>query len=246
MRIHFLGTGSAYPGAVRDNTSFCLSYKNTNILIDASGNPCKKLKQFNIGLGELDAVILTHFHIDHIYGLPSLLWGMWLEHRKEPLKILIDYRNEERLKRWLHTMEIESWGIEFPILLETFDGDHVEKVFQKEDLSISCFPALHSVPTVGLEIRVDDKIVVYSADTEINRHIQRYEKLDMLIHEATFAKGSNSNHTSLEEVTEAFNLDVIDEVVLVHLSDGEPYEEVIAKLGKEKVKLAVDMMTIQL
>jgi ribonuclease Z len=246
MKIHFLGTGSAYPGESRDNTSFCLSYEDTAVLIDVSGNPCRKLKKFGIGLGQLDVVVLTHFHIDHIYGLPSLLWGMWLEHRKKPLKILVDYRNEHKLKQWLHTMDIESWGIEFPVHLGTFNGDHSEQIFEEEVLKISCFPALHSVPTVGLEIIAGERLVVYSADTEVNRHIQSYEKLDMLIHEATFAKGNNPNHTSLEEIAETYHLATIGKVILVHLSEDEPYEEVLTKLEENHVKLAEDGLTIQL
>ncbi|MFK4996787.1 MBL fold metallo-hydrolase [Bacillus sp. N9] len=73
---------SAYPGKVRENTSLCVSTSKEHVLIDVSGNPSTRLKQKNIDLSDVSAIIFTHFHIDHVYGLPSLLWGMWLEHRK--------------------------------------------------------------------------------------------------------------------------------------------------------------------
>ena len=243
MEIHFLGTGSAYPGSQRDNTSICFSNDGYHVLVDVSGNPCRKLKQSGVGLGELDTVVFTHFHIDHIYGLPSLLWGMWLEDRRKPLRILCDYRNEKKLHEWLATMEADKWPIAFPIEVETFDGDGEEELLAGGGMKISCFKALHSVPTVGLEIQCADKVVVYSSDTEINERIRRYDHIDILIHEATSARKEAGNHSSLVEVTEKYDMDRISEIVIVHLSDNEPYEEEVTKLGISKVVIGEDMMT---
>jgi ribonuclease Z len=241
--IHFLGTGSAYPGSQRDNTSICFSNESYHVLVDVSGNPCRNLKQFQVDLGELDAVVFTHFHIDHIYGLPSLLWGMWLEDRRKPLPILCDYRNEKKLHEWLATMEADKWPIAFPIEVETFDGDGEEELLTGGGMVISCFKALHSVPTVGLEIRCAGKVVVYSSDTEINERIGRYEHIDLLIHEATSARKVAGNHSSLVEVVEKYDTEKIDEFVLVHLSDNEPYDAEVAKLGTSKVVIGEDLMT---
>lgn len=246
MNIHFLGTGSAYPGAEKDNTSLCLSHGEQHILIDVSGNPCKKLKQLSIELYQVKAIIFTHFHIDHIYGLPSLLWGMWLEGRKEPLTIYVDYRNEEKLQQWLHTMDIERWGIEFQIHVETFDGDKLETIYKIEGMNIACFPAIHSVPTIGLEIMYFDKKIIFSGDSEINQHILSYDSIELLIHEATFASTRADFHTCLEEIREAYDLRKIKEVVAVHLSDSEPYEQVANTFPKRKLLVAEDMMTITL
>ncbi|MEG9298248.1 ribonuclease Z [Mangrovibacillus sp. Mu-81] len=243
MDIHFLGTGSAYPGSERDNTSICFCKDGYRVLVDVSGNPCRKLKQLQVDLCELDAVIFTHFHIDHIYGLPSLLWGMWLEDRKKPLSIFCDYRNEKKLQEWLATMEADKWPIAFAIEIETFDGDREEELLNGGGMTFSCFKALHSVPTAGLEVRCAGRIVVYSGDTEINERIGRYDHIDMLIHEATSASKIAGNHSSLIEVAEKYDMDKIDEIVLVHLSDNEPYEEEAEKIGISKVIIGEDLMT---
>ncbi|NQD68572.1 ribonuclease Z [Bacillus haikouensis] len=243
MDIHFLGTGSAYPGSERENTSICFSNDGCHVLLDVSGNPCRKLKQLKVDLGDLDAVIFTHFHIDHIYGLPSLLWGMWLEDRKKPLRIFCDYRNEKKLQEWLATMEAYKWPIAFVIEIETFDGDREEKLFACGGMTFSCFKALHSVPTAGLEVRCAGRIVIYSGDTEINERIGRYDHIDMLIHEATSARKVAGNHSSLVEVAGKYDLDKIEKIVLVHLSDKEPYEEEVAKLRTAKVIIGEDLMT---
>ncbi|WGG44720.1 ribonuclease Z [Rossellomorea sp. DA94] len=243
MDIHFLGTGSAYPGSERDNTSICFSNDEYHVLVDVSGNPCRKLKQLQVDLKELDAVVFTHFHIDHIYGLPSLLWGMWLEDRRKPLRILCDVRNERKLREWLSTMEADQWPIAFPIEIETFDGDRETEILSGGGMTFSCFKALHSVPTVGLEVRCDGRVLVYSSDSEINARIDEYDHIDVLIHEATSARKVAGNHSSLVEIVEKYEVDRIGKIVLVHLSDGEPYEEEVEKLRTSKVIIGEDLMT---
>lgn len=243
MDIHFLGTGSAYPGSERDNTSICFSYDGYHVLVDVSGNPCRKLKQLQVDLRELDAVVFTHFHIDHIYGLPSLLWGMWLEDRRKPLRILCDERNERKLQEWLATMEADQWPIAFSIEIETFDGDREKEILSGGGMTFSCFKALHSVPTVGLEVRCDGRVLVYSSDSEINARIGEYDHIDVLIHEATSARKVAGNHSSLVEIVETYDVDRIGKIVLVHLSDGEPYEDEVEKLGTSKVIIGEDLMT---
>jgi ribonuclease Z len=243
MDIHFLGTGSAYPGSQRDNTSICFSNDDYHVLVDVSGNPCRKLKQLQVDIRELDAVVFTHFHIDHIYGLPSLLWGMWLENRTKPLKILCDYRNEKKLQEWLATMEADKWPIAFAIEVKTFDGDQEEELVSGGGMSFSCFKALHSVPTAGLEVRCAGRIVVYSGDSEINTRIGQYDHIDLLIHEATSARKVAGNHSSLMEVVRTYDLNKIEKIILVHLSDKEPYEEEVSKLDNPKVIIGEDLMT---
>jgi ribonuclease Z len=243
MDIHFLGTGSAYPGSERDNTSICFSNDGYHVLVDVSGNPCRKLKQFQVGLGELDAVVFTHFHIDHIYGLPSLLWGMWLEDRRKPLKIYCDHRNEKKLQEWLSTMEAHQWPIAFSIDVETFDGDREMELLSGGGMTFSCFKALHSVPTVGLEVRCAGRVLVYSSDTEINARIGEYDHIDVLIHEATSARRVAGNHSSLVEMMEKYDVERIGKIVLVHLSDQEPYEEEVERLVTSKVIIGEDLMT---
>lgn len=247
MEIHFLGTGSAYPGKERDNTSICISSNDYHVLIDVSGNPCRKLKQINIALEDLDSVIFTHFHIDHLYGLPSLLWGMWLENRQKPLTIYCHEENKSKLNQWLSTMEVYEWGIKFPLHIQTFSGGFPEELLKTRDISVSAFPAIHSVPTIGLEVTEGNKTIVYSSDSQVNSHIRTYQHIDVLIHEATSAIKVEPNHTSLTEIAESYDLNAIDKVILVHLSDHQPYDEELSRLNLDnKIKKAEEMMCISI
>ncbi|MFD2131461.1 MBL fold metallo-hydrolase [Pseudogracilibacillus auburnensis] len=248
--IHFLGTGSAYPSSERDNTSILFSFEDKHFLVDVSGNPAKRLKELNKSLREIDTLLITHTHIDHIFGLPSLLWGMWLEDRTEPFTIYVDYRNENQLHTWLDTISIKEWDIRFDIQINTFNGAEVSELFVCNDLQLFSIPAIHSVPTVGFEFIYKAKRIVYSADTAINELIKEYNYIDLLIHEATFASKNSTFHSSMEEVLTYYPLDQIEKLIFVHLSENEPYNEVYDKLvndnKKSSIKIAYDQMKISL
>src|SRR5690625_2012398 len=160
MEITMLGTACAAAGMNRDNTSFLIENDNVFIMVDVSGNPMGKLKKLNVNSHQIKDIILTHFHIDHIYGLPSLLWGMWLENRSRPLTILINEKNEQDLESWFQTIKLAELDINFSITIQTFNGDTSLEVINRDKFQVRTFPAKHAVPTVGCEINFNCKTIV--------------------------------------------------------------------------------------
>ena len=69
--LHIIGSGSAIASARRQNTSLALAH-DALVLIDCSGNPVASLEKQGLSPWELDCLVLTHCHTDHIYGLPSV------------------------------------------------------------------------------------------------------------------------------------------------------------------------------
>ncbi|MFK4996788.1 hypothetical protein ACI2OX_02360 [Bacillus sp. N9] len=83
----------------------------------------------------------------------------------------------------------------------------------------------------------------------MNDIIHSYSSIDLLIHEATYARKRENFHSSMEEVIQAYDLDKIKELIFVHLSDQEPYEETLAMYQDDLTKkctIAADMYSIQL
>ncbi|KRF03413.1 MBL fold metallo-hydrolase [Paenibacillus sp. Soil766] len=244
-----MGTASA-PGSIgRDNTYMLLERGESCWIIDVGGNPLGKLKQAGIPQSRIKGVILTHFHVDHIYGLPSLLWGMWIARRSEPLTIYCSSLYKDQLNAILASYRITEWPIQFVISIHEFDWTKPSPILAEDGLTISTFPSLHVGATVGVKAELEDKVLIYSADTMPNESIARYGNIDVLIHEATKARGSVHGHTSLDEMLKYYPLERIERIYAVHLTDGEPYSQVLSEnppAESSKVTLAQDMMKISI
>jgi ribonuclease Z len=77
MKITFLGTGSMVPTDNRNHTSILFSYKNENILVDCGEGTQRQLRLAKISTAKITKILITHWHGDHVLGLPGLLQSMY-------------------------------------------------------------------------------------------------------------------------------------------------------------------------
>lgn len=249
MEITLMGTASATSGAGRDNTYLLIRNEEDCTMVDVGGNPLGKLKQLQVSTHQVKRVVLTHLHIDHIYGLPSLLWGMWLDHRTEPLDVYCDEGGREWLKQWLEHLQVTKWAIRFEIRIKTYIWKQQSIIAEGSEWTMSVLPGRHSVPTVGVMMIHEGKVLVYSSDTMINPCIKGLPAIDLLIHEATTARKELESHTSLEQLVSYYNWATVDRVTLVHTTDGEPYTDILEQMPEEisrKITLGQELTTVTL
>lgn len=72
ITITFLGTGNAVPTKLRNHTAILVSYRNENILIDCGEGTQRQFKIAGISPTKLTKLLITHWHGDHILGIPGL------------------------------------------------------------------------------------------------------------------------------------------------------------------------------
>lgn len=82
----FLGTGGSVPSARRSTASVMLARGGKRLMFDC-GEGTQRQLQRSVGLAQVDEIYLTHFHADHVLGLPGLLKTYDLTAREEPLTI---------------------------------------------------------------------------------------------------------------------------------------------------------------
>ena len=73
MKITFLGTGGVHPTKERNTTSIFINHNNENILIDCGEGTQRQIQLANLQLTKINKILITHWHGDHILGLPGLI-----------------------------------------------------------------------------------------------------------------------------------------------------------------------------
>jgi ribonuclease Z len=86
LSVIFLGTGGSVPSARRSTASVLVARGGERLMFDC-GEGTQRQMQRSLGLTQVDEVYLTHFHADHVLGLPGLLKTYDLTDRREPLTI---------------------------------------------------------------------------------------------------------------------------------------------------------------
>src|SRR4051794_41679356 len=86
LAVTFLGTGGSVPSARRSTAAVLVSRGGERLLIDC-GEGTQRQMQRSLGLVQLDEIYLTHFHADHVLGIPGLLKTYDLTDRRAALHV---------------------------------------------------------------------------------------------------------------------------------------------------------------
>ncbi|HPX95761.1 MAG TPA: MBL fold metallo-hydrolase [Brevefilum fermentans] len=108
--ITFLGTANAVPNKDRESTHFLVESGEHRILVDCAGNPIRRFDQAGLDPCSLTDIILTHFHPDHVAGLPILLLDLLIFGRKDPLNIYGLDKVIDQAVGMLELFEWRDWG----------------------------------------------------------------------------------------------------------------------------------------
>ncbi|MFB6200731.1 MAG: MBL fold metallo-hydrolase [Halorhabdus sp.] len=87
MRLTFLGTGSAMPTGERNQTGLLIETDDRRLLVDCGSGVLNALAATDGGYTDLDAVLLTHHHLDHVADVLALLKARWLA-EAPPLQVV--------------------------------------------------------------------------------------------------------------------------------------------------------------
>ena len=150
-RITFLGTSSAIPTKTRNHMSILLSYKNENILIDCGEGTQRQFRKANINPCNLTRLLITHFHGDHVFGLPGLFQTLGLNNYQKTLYIYGPKGTKEFIKKlyetFIHTKKIS-------MIVEEVNGTFIET----PDFKITALHLDHDSPTNGYMFEEKDKL----------------------------------------------------------------------------------------
>ncbi len=228
-RLVILGTASAIPDESHDNTHMVVHGSNGSILIDSGTNPLVSLKRAQVPLASLQAIIVTHFHPDHVSGFPNFLLGLWLLGRKNNLNIYGLRVTLDKLQALMNLFEWRDWPGFYPVSFEPVRPAENALLIETPDLRILAAPTKHLVPSLALKVVAADsgRSMVYSSDTSPCDALARLARgAEVLVHEAA---GPQSGHSSAAMAGSLARQAGVKQLALVHYQTHERAEQLIAE-----------------
>jgi len=139
IKITFLGTGSHVPSRARNHTAMLLSYEGENILIDCGEGTQRQFRYARLNPCKVTRILITHWHGDHVLGLPGLLQTLALSGYNKKLIIYGPKGTKEFMKKMF---EVFVFREKFPIEVEEVQG----KFFENKDFYLEAKPMIHGIP----------------------------------------------------------------------------------------------------
>ena len=140
--VTLLGTGGMYPLPDRALTSLYVRFDGRAVLIDCGEGTQTAIRRSGLRFKPIEAILITHFHADHISGLPGLLLTMGNEGRDEPLTMY----GPKGLEQTVNALRVIVPELPFEInFVEFEDKDH----FLCAGLEATVFPVDHGIPCLG-------------------------------------------------------------------------------------------------
>jgi len=164
LDVSLLGTGGMMPLPYRWLTSLMLRYNGKNILIDCGEGTQIALREKGWSPKPIDIICFTHYHADHISGLPGMLLAMGNAERREPL-LLIGPKGLNKVATALCTI-----APELPFELQCHEIAQEEEIFSFTGFQIKAFKVSHSVVCYGYSMMVE-RIGRFDKDRALARQI---------------------------------------------------------------------------
>lgn len=247
-KLIFLGTSNAIPDLRHENTHMAVVGENRLLMIDCVNNPIVRLSQAGLNVHDLTDLLLTHFHPDHVSGVPLLLMNCWLLGRKKPLHIYGLQITLERIEKIMEFYEWSTWPGFYPVQFHQLAEQELTLAFDNPEFRLFTSPVCHMVPCIGVRIEFPQsgQVAAYSCDTEPCPQVVRLAaNADLLIHEAT---GASVGHTSAAQAGEIAHQAGAKALYLIHYPTGDFDPRPLVDQAKQTfpgpVTLAQDFMEL--
>jgi len=247
-KVIILGSSNAIPTTDHENTHMVIVGQERMVMVDCVSNPILRLEKAGLNFNDLTDLIVTHFHPDHVSGLPLLLMDMWLMGRRKPINIYGLHYTLDRVENLMGAYGWAEWPDFFPVAFHRLPTQEMTTVIDSSDFRIFSSPVHHLLPTIGLRFEFNHtrKTMAYSCDTEPCAQVIRLAAgVDILIHESA---GASRGHSSAAQAGEIANQAEVGKLYLIHYPTGKYANgDLVAEAHQRyqgEVALAEDFMVL--
>ncbi len=237
MKLVVLGSGTSVPHPKRASSGYWVESSGGILLLDCSVSAIGRILAEDLDWTSLDAIWISHFHLDHCGGLSPLLAGMKhsdkIKHRSKPLRIF----GPEGLRRLLKAFnDVNNYKLlDRPFPVEVIEVEPLERFEIVSGLEAVAMETPHTVESKAIHLRDrDETTLVYTSDTGFSETLAAFARnVDLLLIEASFPKDKPvQKHLELAEAMYIVRKAKPRRTLLTHLYpdwDGVRFDEEAAK-----------------
>ena len=203
LHIGLCGAGSPLPDPNRSGPCSAIIAGDRVFIVDSGTNSTRVLGGMGIPVGAIEAILITHFHSDHIDGLGEMLLQSWVNgSRTEPMPLVgpegiekiaggfNDAYGQDQVYRTAHHGEEIVPPSGFGAVAQPFTQPEAGEgvvILDDDGLTITAFRVDHEPvdPAVGYRFDYKDRSLVLSGDTKKSTNLEEFAQgTDLLVHEA--------------------------------------------------------------
>lgn len=222
MKLIVLGSGTALPHARRTSSAHWLETTAGNILLDISADAPHRMAQEQLDWSNLDAIWLSHFHLDHMGGLAPFLFATrnapQTQRRRTPLKVYGPQGFVQLLAGVNDSNDYRLLAQPFPVKLIEVEANSKFEILP--GIGATTISTPHTTESLGLRLKDQDgRVLVYTSDTGYSDGLAEFARdATLLLMECSFyCNKPVEKHLELQDAMRIARDSRAARVVLTHL-----------------------------
>ena len=220
MKFIVLGSGSSVPHPKRSSSAYWVETEKGSLLLDCSASAIHRMAQENLDWANLDAIWISHFHLDHVGGLAPFLFATkyapQMQSRTKPLKIFGAAGLQKLLEDFDKVRDYNLFKQPFP--LEIIEIETLEKFQILDDLEAVAISTPHTTESHAIRLQTGEKSLVYTADTGFTMVLGDLARnVDLFVAECSFFQNKPvESHLELAETMHLARYSQPKKMILTH------------------------------